>query len=137
MANNEMAVYENNQLANSGNLGDGYFCTVDLNTEEGQNIALVALNGATPLKELGDTPFLMKDFIQEGGIRAVSGTPCVNTYIISDDNQVYFTQSDGIAKSVLRFAKFKPGAFGGGPGVMVKVGEQQTRGGTMKYIIPA
>lgn len=133
----EIMVTNNNELSNNGDFGNGYFCTVDLSTEEGQNTALIALNGATPLKELADKPFLLKDIIQEGGIRAVSNTPCVNTYLISDKNKVYFSQSDGIARSAMRFIKFKPNAFGGGDGIMVKVGEQPTKNGTMKYIIPA
>lgn len=133
----ELTVYDNNSMVASDSYGDGCFCTVDLNTEEGQNVALVALNGATPLKDLGDKPFLMKDIIQEPGTRAVSNTPCVNTYIISDKKKVYFTQSDGIARSVFRFMKFKKDAFGGGKGVMVKVGETPTKNGTMKFLIPA
>lgn len=132
---NEIVVANDNAM--SMNYGDGYFCTVDVNTDAGQNTVLVALNGATPLKDLGDKPFLMLDIIQEAGTRAVSGTPCVNTYLVSEKNKVYFTQSDGIARSALRFAKFKPHAFAGGDGVMVKVIEMPTKSGTMKCLVPA
>lgn len=133
----EMILATDNNSISEFNYGDGYFCTVDINTDEGQDTVLVALNGATPLKDLGDKPFMMLDFIQERGTRTVSNTPCINTYIVSENNKVYFTQSDGIATSVLRFAKFKPHVFCGGGGIKVQVIEMPTKNGTMKRLVPA
>lgn len=59
-----------------------------------------ARNGATSLKNLGDTPIDIVDVMTQIGVRTRSGNPCQNTYIFTADGQVYFTQSNGLGKTI-------------------------------------
>lgn len=59
-----------------------------------------ARNGATSLKSLGDTPIDIVDVMTQIGRRTRSGNPCQNTYIFTANGQVYFTQSNGLGKTV-------------------------------------
>lgn len=59
-----------------------------------------ARNSATSLKNLGDTPIDIVDVMTQIGVRTRSGNPCQNTYIFTADGQVYFTQSNGLGKTI-------------------------------------
>lgn len=70
-----------------------------------------ARNSATSLKNLGDTPIDIVDVMTEIGARARSGNPCQNTYIFTADGQVYFTQSNGLGKTVNEVVDMVSGDF--------------------------
>lgn len=59
-----------------------------------------ARNGATSLKNLDDTPIDIVDVMTQIGVRTRLGNPCQNTYIFAADGQVYFTQSNGLGKTI-------------------------------------
>lgn len=70
-----------------------------------------ARNSATSLKNLGDTPIDIVDIMTQIGVRARSGNPCQNTYIFTADGQVYFTQSNGLGKTINEIVDMVSGDF--------------------------
>lgn len=70
-----------------------------------------ARNSATSLKSLGDTPIDIVDVMTEIGVRTRSGNPCQNTYIFTADGQVYFTQSNGLGKTINELVDMVEGDF--------------------------
>ena len=70
-----------------------------------------ARNSATSLKNLGDTPIDIVDVMTEIGVRTRSGNPCQNTYIFTADGQVYFTQSNGLGKTINELVDMVEGDF--------------------------
>lgn len=70
-----------------------------------------ARNSAVSLKNLGDTPIDIVDVMTQIGVRARSGNPCQNTYIFTADGQVYFTQSNGLGKTINEVVDMVSGDF--------------------------
>lgn len=70
-----------------------------------------ARNSATSLKNLGDMPIDIVDIMTQIGVRARSGNPCQNTYIFAADGQVYFTQSNGLGKTINELVDMVEGDF--------------------------
>lgn len=70
-----------------------------------------ARNNATTLKNLGDTPIDIVDVMTQIGMRTRSGNPCQNTYIFTADGQVYFTQSNGLGKTINELVDMVEGDF--------------------------
>lgn len=70
-----------------------------------------ARNSAMSLKSLGDTPIDVVDVMTEIGVRTRSGNPCQNTYIFTADGQVYFTQSNGLGKTINELVDMVEGDF--------------------------
>lgn len=68
-----------------------------------------ARNSALSLKNLGDTPIDIVDVMTQIGAR--SGNPCQNTYIFTADGQVYFTQSNGLGKTINAVVDMVSGDF--------------------------
>ena len=78
----------------------GYICTLDITTIDGKMTLATALNGAVSMSDKIDEPLRVTDVVTTQGARSRTGEECVNTYLICDDGAVYFSQSDGIARSV-------------------------------------
>lgn len=70
-----------------------------------------ARNSAMSLKNLGDTPIDIVDVMTQIGTRTRSGNPCQNTYIFTADGQVYFTQSNGLGKTINELVDMVEGDF--------------------------
>lgn len=70
-----------------------------------------ARNSAMSLKNLGDTPIDIVDVMTQIGTRTRSGNPCQNTYIFAADGQVYFTQSNGLGKTINEIVDMVGGDF--------------------------
>lgn len=70
-----------------------------------------ARNSATSLKSLGDTPIDIVDVMTQIGMRTRSGNPCQNTYIFTADGQVYFTQSNGLGRTINELVDMVEGDF--------------------------
>lgn len=70
-----------------------------------------ARNSAMSLKNLGDTPIDIVDIMTQIGVRTRSGNPCQNTYIFTADGQVYFTQSNGLGKTINELFDMVEGDF--------------------------
>ena len=77
--------------------------TLNTDTFDGKITALNALNNAVSLKDAAN-PLKICDCIALPGVRKgrnnTADTECQNTYLIDIDGNAYFTQSDGIARSV-------------------------------------
>lgn len=70
-----------------------------------------ARNNATSLKSIGDKAINIVDVMTTIGIRTRSGSACQNTYLFTDDGVVYFTQSNGIGKTVNELVDMIDGDF--------------------------
>lgn len=70
-----------------------------------------ARNSATSLKNLGDTPIDIVDVMTQIDVRAHSGNSCQTTYIFTADGQVYFTQSNGLGKTINEVVDMVSGDF--------------------------
>lgn len=70
-----------------------------------------ARNNSMTLKNLGDTPIDIVDVMTQIGVRTRSGNPCQNTYIFTADGQVYFTQSNGLGKTINELVDMVEGDF--------------------------
>lgn len=77
--------------------------TLNTDTFDGKITALNALNNAISLKD-ANSSLKICDCIALPGVRKgrnnTADTECQNTYLIDIDGNAYFTQSDGIARSV-------------------------------------
>ena len=100
----DLANTNNTQLAiNNGSdfeIPRGYICTLDITNIEGKMQLATALNGAITMKDKVGEALRVTDIVTTQGVRSRTGEECVNTYLICDDGNVYFSQSDGIARSV-------------------------------------
>lgn len=115
--NTEMAPVEETEIVTvnfdditSGN-GD-VINTLNLSTTEGKVATINALNNAMSLKDAKDAVLDICDCITMPGVRkGRNGMPdmeCVNTYLIDTEGNAWFTQSDGIARSVKMIAMMFP-----------------------------
>ena len=90
----------------------GAINTLNLDTFEGQVQTLNALNNAVSLKEAKDTVLDICDCITMPGVRkgrnGMPDTECTNVYLIDTSGTVWFSQSDGIARSVQQIATIRP-----------------------------
>lgn len=86
--------------------------TLNLATTEGKLDTLNAINNAQSLKEANDTTLDVCDCITMPGVRKgrnnMPDTECQNTYLIDTKGNAWFTQSDGIARSVKMIAMLFP-----------------------------
>ncbi len=87
------------------------YVTFDMNDIKNRVRVFNAHNSAKSLKTIADTPINIVDVLAEPGIRARSGNPCQNTYLFTDDNLVFFTQSTGIARTVNELVEMVQGDF--------------------------
>ena len=90
----------------------GFINTIDMTTDEGKKKVVKAINDATSLNDFVGVELKICDCITMPGIRkGRSGKPdeaCQNTILIDTDGVSYFTQSDGIAKSILVYSAVWP-----------------------------
>lgn len=94
--NNGMTIADGSDFA----IPRGYICTVDLTTLDGKLALANALNGAVSMKDKTNDTLRVVDIVTTQGARARTGEECVNSYLICEDGTVYFSQSDGIARSL-------------------------------------
>lgn len=118
-------------------------CTVDLSDDMGKLKIIAALNYAAPLKDFADKEIIFCDCIQVAGVRKArnggTDTPCKNTYLIDADGNAYFSQSDGIARSVQMISALFPdfGKHLDDGGIKLKLVEQKLpNGNTLKNLVP-
>lgn len=86
--------------------------TIDIDSIEGKKAAINALNNAHSLNDYPNETFNLRDVMMINGIRKGRGnaedTECINTYFIDDKGEAYFTQSDGIARSMRNILMLLP-----------------------------
>lgn len=78
-----------------------YICTMDNSTFEGKRVIVNARNSALSLNAIGDTPLTVIGAYTAPGVRSQTGQKCVNVYLFANDGNTYFSQSQGIYRSVL------------------------------------
>lgn len=88
-----------NELATTNNGNVGFVSSMKVESKRDKIILAKALNAAKSLRECGEEPFEIIALIQQKGLRAQSGTECVNTYLVKRDGTAFFSQSDGIKRS--------------------------------------
>lgn len=115
--NTELAMQDDQQTAmvtmEDVMSADGNFInTLNLDSFEGKIGTLNAINAAASLKDCGDSVIDVCDCITMPGVRngrnGAPDTQCQNTYLIDVDGHAWFTQSDGIARSVSMIAMLFP-----------------------------
>lgn len=102
MANEIMATNETNAIVDTNDfmIPNGYICTVDLSTLDGKLKLASAINGAVTMRDKVNETLHITDIVTTQGVRSRTGEVCTNSYLISEDGTVYFSQSDGIARSL-------------------------------------
>nr|DAL31776.1 MAG TPA_asm: ssDNA binding protein [Bacteriophage sp.] len=93
---------ENNEQMNNTTVDNyRYICTMDNSTFEGKRAIVNARNNALSLNAIGDTPLTVIGAYTAPGVRSQTGQKCVNVYLFANDGNTYFSQSQGIYRSVL------------------------------------
>lgn len=105
-----------------------YICTMDNSTFEGKRAIVNARNSALSLSKLGDTPVTVIGAYTAPGVRSQTGQPCVNVYLFVKGGKTYFSQSQGIYRSVLDIYDMFPD-FNAPDGVPVVVKQTQLGNG--------
>ena len=147
MVKNEIVVANNTAIAASDNSFDiptGFINTFDINTDEGKKAVLKAYNSSESLNNHVGEVLKIRDCITAPGIRkgrnGQKDMPCQNTYLIDIEGVSYFTQSDGVARSLQMFAALYPD-FGKSTEMgcieLCCVEQNLSNGNTLKTLIPA
>lgn len=109
-------------------------CTIDVNTFEGKRAIVNARNTAPSLASLGDKPLTVTGVYVTPGIQSQTGQKCVNVYLFAKDGKTYFSQSEGIYRSVLDIFDMFPD-FNAPDGLTVVVKQTALGGGrTLKSL---
>lgn len=118
----------------------GFINTVDMTKLEGKVSVANAVNSATSLKDAPESIDVI-DCITMPGVRKgrnnMPDTDCTNVYLIDTEGKAWFSQSDGIARSVRLLASLFPDFGKSLPqgALHVKVVEQQlNNGNTLKTL---
>lgn len=112
------------------NTADNYrcICTMDDSTFEGKRAIVNARNNALSLNEIGDTPLIVVGAYIVPGVRSQTGQKCANVYLFANDGKTYFSQSQGIYRSVLDIYDMFPD-FNAPDGIPVAVKQTPLGGG--------
>ena len=105
-----------------------YICTMDISTFEGKRAIVNARNNALSLNEHGAEPLTIIGAYIGQGVRSQTGQKCANVYIVGKDGQTYFSQSQGIYRSVLDIYDMFPD-FNAPDGITVVVKQTSLGGG--------
>lgn len=97
-----------------------YICTMDNSTFEGKRTIVNASNSALSLNRRGAEPLTVIGAYITPGVRSQTGQKCANVYLFGKDGQTYFSQSQGIYRSVLDIYDMFPD-FNAPDGVTVTV----------------
>ena len=95
---------ENEQMNETAqNIADNYryICTMDNSTFEGKRAIVNARNSALSLNGRGAEPLTVVGVYIAPGVRSQTGQKCTNVYLFGKDGNTYFSQSQGIYRSVL------------------------------------
>lgn len=105
-----------------------YICTMDNSTFEGKRAIVNACNNAVSLTAIGDTPLTVIGAYTAPGVRSRTRQKCVNVYLFANDGNTYFSQSQGIYRSVLDIYDMFPD-FNAPNGIPVTVKTTPLEGG--------
>ena len=105
-----------------------YICTMDISSFDGKRAIVNARNTATSLTSLGDKPLTIMGVYVTPGVRSQTGQKCANVYLFAKDGRTYFSQSEGIYRSVLDIFDMFPD-FNAPDGITVSVKQTDLGGG--------
>ena len=105
-----------------------YICTKDDSTFEGKRAIVNARNSAVSLNERGAEPLTVIGAYIAPGVRSQTGQKCANVYLFGKDGKTYFSQSQGIYRSVLDIYDVFPD-FNAPDGITVVVKQTALGGG--------
>ena len=78
-----------------------YICTMDDGTFETKRAIINARNNAVPLNNIGDATITVIGVYITPSFHTQTGRKCASVYLFADDGNTYFTQSQGIYRSVI------------------------------------
>lgn len=112
------------------NTADHYrcICTMDDSTFEGKRAIVNARNSAVSLNGRGAEPLTVIGAYIAPGVRSQTGQKCANVYLFGKDGETYFSQSQGIYRSVLDIYDVFPD-FNAPDGITVVVKQTALGGG--------
>ena len=105
-----------------------YICTMDNSTFEGKRAIVNARNSALSLNGCGAEPLTVIGAYIATGVRSQTGQKCANVYLFGKDGKTYFSQSQGIYRSVLDIYDMFPD-FNAPDGITVAVKQTPLGGG--------
>lgn len=105
-----------------------YICTMDNSTFEGKRAIVNARNSALSLNNRGAEPLTVIGVYIAPGVRSQTGQKCANVYLFGKDGKTYFSQSQGIYRSVLDIYDMFPD-FNAPDGIIVAVKQTSLGGG--------
>lgn len=108
--------------------GYRYICTMDITTFEGKRAIVNARNSALSLNGCGAKPLTVIGAYIGPGVRSQTGQKCANVYLFGKDGNTYFSQSQGIYRSVLDIYDMFPD-FNAPDGITVAVKQTPLGGG--------
>lgn len=117
-----------NETAQNTAVNYRYICTMDNSTFEGKRAIVNARNSALSLNGCGAEPLTVIGAYIAPGIRSQTGQKCANVYLFGKDGQTYFSQSQGIYRSVLDIYDMFPD-FNAPDGITVAVKQTPLSGG--------
>lgn len=107
-----------------------FVCTVDNRTFEGKRAIVNARNSAKSLNSYGEGKRLdVVGAYTTPGVRTQSGQPCTNVYLFTADGNTYFSQSEGINRSILDIVDMFPDMNAENGGIPVVVNSTALVGG--------
>lgn len=90
-----------NETAQNTDVNYRYICTMDNSTFEGKRAIVNARNSALSLNGYGAESLTVIGAYIAPGVRSQTGQKCANVYLFGKDGTTYFSQSQGIYRSVL------------------------------------
>lgn len=110
---NEIVKIDQTQEIQVVSMVEGYINTLPIDTAEGKIATINAYNAAVSLKDYVGVVLHICDVITMPGDRKARSldqmdTKCQNTYLIDTEGKAYFSQSDGVAKSINVIAAMMP-----------------------------
>lgn len=107
-----------------------FICTVDNRTFEGKRAIINARNSAKSLNSYGEGKRLdVVGAYTAPGVRSQTGQPCTNVYLFTADGNTYFSQSEGINRSILDIVDMFPDMNAENGGIPVVVNSSALGGG--------
>lgn len=143
---NEIMITENDiaqvECEREDESGNYFFNTLGMDSMQGKIDTINVMNMAVSLNDYVGVQLKVRDAVTVPGSRAsrqkgVPNTPCQNTYLIDTEGNAYFSQSDGVARSINMMhsvlKSFSDNELGYLP--LICVEEKLANGNTLKKLV--
>lgn len=130
MTNNTEPIENTEQTENARMDNRRFICTVDNRTFEGKRSIVNARNSAKSLNSYGEGKRLdVVGAYTAPAVRPQTGQLCTNVYLFTADGNTYFSQSEGINRSILDIVDMFPDMNAENGGIPVVVNSTSLGGG--------